>query len=148
MVAGGGRCDEKTRTTTSRTGRARGTNTVIVSLVEWTFSPDPPRNAYGVDPFTTPGDLGTPNPAYFEHVDWLVERAADLGILVLAVPCYLGYPNPGRSHFNPDAQAEGWYDEVLEERRRRVRGLRPFSRRALCEGRQYPLDDRGRPEPR
>ena len=111
-LAGALRRDDADHYLVDRAGR--GTNTVIVSLVESTFSPDPPRNAYGVDPFTTPGDLGTPNPAYFEHVDWLVERAADLGILVLAVPCYLGYPNPGRSHFNPDAQSEGWYDEVLK----------------------------------
>jgi hypothetical protein len=92
---------------------SRGVNAVIVNLVERLLAPNAPANAYGVEPFITPGNLGTPNPAYFEHVDWLLGRAAELGILVLAVPCYLGYPDPGRSHFNPEAQAEGWYDEVL-----------------------------------
>jgi Protein of unknown function (DUF4038) len=92
---------------------SRGVNTIIVNLVERLVAPDAPRNAYGVEPFTTTGDLGTPNPAYFEHVDWLLGRAAELGILVLAVPCYLGYPDPGKSPFNPEAKSEGWYDEVL-----------------------------------
>ena len=50
---------------------SRGVNAVIVDLVEKLLAPNAPGNAYGVDPFTTPGDLGTPNPAYFEHVDWL-----------------------------------------------------------------------------
>lgn len=92
---------------------SRGVNAVIVDLVEKLLAPNAPGNAYGVDPFTTPGDLGTPNPTYFEHVDWLVREAERRGILVVAVPCYLGYPNPGRSPFNPEAQSEGWYDEVL-----------------------------------
>ena len=63
------------------TNRSRkGFNSIIVNLIEHTFCDNPPFNRYGQPPFTTPGDYSTPNPAYFEHVDWVINRAADYGI--------------------------------------------------------------------
>lgn len=40
-----------------------------------------------------------PNEAYFEHVDWAVNRAAEYGILIALVPTWGAYINCG------------WYDE-------------------------------------
>src|SRR5919198_3082123 len=45
--------------------RAKGFNTVLVNLIEHLFSKDPPRDLAGREPFSTPGNLGTPNDAYF-----------------------------------------------------------------------------------
>jgi hypothetical protein len=39
-----------------------------------------------IPPFTTPGDLSTPNEAYFSRVDQMVNIAADYGMLVLLDP--------------------------------------------------------------
>jgi hypothetical protein len=89
----------------------RGFNTVLVNLLEHYFSPDPPRNRYGDGPFTTPGNFRTPNPAYFDHARWVMERAAERGFLVLLAPCYLGAKNagwPGTGFVN-----EGWFGEVV-----------------------------------
>jgi hypothetical protein len=83
--------------------RARGFNTLLVNLIEHYFSNNPPKNAYGQGPFLTPGDYGTPNEQYFAHVDWVIQRAADKGFVLLLVPSYLGY-NGG---------TEGWYQEML-----------------------------------
>lgn len=83
--------------------RARGFNTLLVNLIEHHFSNNPPRNAYGQAPFLTPGDYGTPNEQYFAHVDWVIQRAADKGFLLLLVPSYLGYGGGD----------QGWYQEMV-----------------------------------
>jgi hypothetical protein len=90
----------------------RGFNTLLINLLEYTFSPDPPRNRYGDEPFTTPGDFRTPNPAYFDHARWVLERAAERGFLALLTVCYLGAHHtgwPGSAFYN-----EGWAGEVMK----------------------------------
>lgn len=88
--------------------RQKKFNALKVNLIEHKFDggsnlSGPPYNRYGEAPFTVPGDLATPNEAYFAHADWVIDRAAEKGILLLLTPCYLGYPGT-------DA---GWYEEVL-----------------------------------
>ncbi len=83
--------------------QARGFNTVLVSLIEHMFCTNPPANAYGEQPFLTAGDYSNPNERYFAHADWVLQRAAEKGFLVLLVPSYLG------SGGGP----EGWYQEMV-----------------------------------
>lgn len=75
---------------------ARGVNSIIVN------NPEPyyctgcfndslnPKNYYGDAPFTEPGRLSSPNEAYFESSDWVIQRAGDLGIQVVLDPAYIG----------------------------------------------------------
>jgi hypothetical protein len=86
-------------------------NSVIVNLIEHVFAPDPPRTIDGHEPFNVPGDLRTPNDAYFDHVDQILELAAQRGIVLFLAPAYLGYPDPHYPGF--EGQAEGWFDELL-----------------------------------
>jgi uncharacterized protein DUF4038/collagenase-like protein with putative collagen-binding domain len=79
----------------------KGFNSIIVNLIEHLAADNPPFNAYGEPPFTTPGDFSTPNPAYFAHVDWVLKKAAQYRIQVFLFPSYLGGGN------------EGWYQEML-----------------------------------
>lgn len=81
--------------------RKKGFNTILVNLIEHKFNG--PRNREGHLPFTTPGDFATPNPAYFDHAEWVLKKAGEKGMLVLLAPCYLGYAGLD----------EGWFDEVL-----------------------------------
>jgi len=81
--------------------RARGFNTVLVNLLERKFASRAPRNAYGQAPFARSNFI--PNDAYFEHAEWVVQQAAQRGILVLLTPAYLGY----------GGQEEGWYKELI-----------------------------------
>lgn len=83
--------------------RRRGFNTILVNLIEHHFARTAPKNFYGAAPFSTPGDFSSPNEDYFTHADWVIERAAALGLVLLLTPAYLGY-NGGR---------EGWYREML-----------------------------------
>lgn len=83
--------------------RARGFNTLLVSLIEHHYASNPPANAYGDQPFLAPGDYGTPNERYFAHADWVLRRAAEEGFLVLLTPSYVGYGGGG----------EGWYQEMV-----------------------------------
>ncbi|RIK81671.1 hypothetical protein DCC62_01660 [candidate division KSB1 bacterium] len=69
--------------------RTKGFNAVIVELIEHYFGG--PANAYGELPFTTPGDFSTPNENYFAHADWVINKAAETGMLVVLTPAYLGY---------------------------------------------------------
>ncbi|MEL6614932.1 MAG: DUF4038 domain-containing protein, partial [Bacteroidota bacterium] len=76
----------------------KGFNAVYVNLVEWTFSNQSPgwRNANGNDPFigTVDGyvpDMTQPNEPYWEHVDYFMDRAGELGIAVVAFPAYAGW---------------------------------------------------------
>jgi hypothetical protein len=83
--------------------RKRGFNTILVSLIEHRFASEAPSNAYGQRPFLTPGDFTSPNENYFAHADWVLQRAAEGGFLVLLAPCYAGI-NGGE---------EGWYREMV-----------------------------------
>jgi hypothetical protein len=91
--------------------RRKGFNTLIVSLIEYCFAQDPPRNLAGDEPFTTPGDFRTPNEAYMAHAERVLEIAAQYGMLVILAPAYLGSPNS--SHLGFEGRPEGWYQEVL-----------------------------------
>lgn len=80
-----------------------GVNLIMVNLLEHMFASNPPRNANGDGPFTTPNDFSTPNGDYFDHAEWVVDAAAAHGIVVLLCPAYLGY----------DGGDEGWYQTMV-----------------------------------
>lgn len=82
--------------------RARGFNALLVNLIERKFATAAPANAYGVLPFRTADDFGTPDDRYFAHADWVIRRAADRGFLVLLTPSYLGH----------EGGPEGWYQAM------------------------------------
>jgi len=83
--------------------REKGFNTLMVNLIEHRFCRNPPRNVYGDEPFTEPGDFTAPNEKYFAHVDWVIEKAAEYGIQLLLAPIYLGY----------EGTDQGWFEEVI-----------------------------------
>lgn len=83
--------------------RAKGFNALLVNLIEHQFSPRPPANAYGEQPFLAPGRFDRPNPLYFDHAVWVAERALANGFLVLLCPAYLGAMGGG----------QGWYTAML-----------------------------------
>lgn len=82
--------------------KVRGFNTILVNLLEHRFSRNAPANAYGERPFAEGGDFVAPTEAYFAHADRVLQKACDLGFLVLLVPAYLGY----------GGDADGWYQEM------------------------------------
>lgn len=84
--------------------RAQGFNAVMLNVVEHHFSSNPPKNAYGQAPFETAGDFGAPRSAYFDHVEYIVARAAEKGMLVLAAPAYMGF----------GGGSEGWYQDMVK----------------------------------
>lgn len=110
-----------------RDRQRRGYNAVLVSVLEAFFSRRPPLNAEGQAPFDSPRgftgvsqyleqvDYDTPNPAYFELFDHLLVRAAELGILVLATPSYVGY----------EGGEQGWWSAM---KRNGVERLRSYGR--------------------
>jgi uncharacterized protein DUF4038/collagenase-like protein with putative collagen-binding domain len=83
--------------------RQKGFNTVLVRLLEHDFVTNPPKNAYGDGPFLTPGDFSTPNEAYFAHADYVINLAAQKGMLVLLAPAYMGF----------EGGSQGWYQEMV-----------------------------------
>ncbi len=56
-------------------------------------------------PFLATGDFSTPNPKYFEHVDFVLGKAREKGIQVFLYPAWLGY-DTGSGH------PQGWYTAV------------------------------------
>lgn len=93
---------------------ARGFNAVIVNAIEALFTADPPRTVDGLEPFSRPGDLTAPNPAYWERVDGVLDAAARHGIWVLLAPLYLGYATPVYPGFGFTGREEGWHQAVRE----------------------------------
>jgi Protein of unknown function (DUF4038)/Putative collagen-binding domain of a collagenase len=96
--------------------RARGFNTILVSLLEHRCSSNAPANAYGdrpfhsdpfealaalddLVPFLSFADYTKPNEDYFAHADWVLRRAAERGFLVLLTPSYVGW----------EGGSQGWY---------------------------------------
>ena len=79
----------------------RGFNLVLVNLIEHNFGSHAPANAYGEAPFSgTP--FISPSEAYFDHVDKVLELAAERDIAVLLAPVYLG----------TQCGVQGWCAEV------------------------------------
>lgn len=88
--------------------RQKGFNAILVNLIEKFYANSPPRNKYGDEPFTTPGDFSTPNEKYFAHVDWVIQNAGKKGILVILNPCYTGWSSNGKS------SKDGFLSEILD----------------------------------
>ena len=62
----------------------------------------------GIQPFTTPGDLSTPNPAYFERVDAMIRLAAKAGMVVFLNPIEtIGWLGVLRANGEAKARAYG-----------------------------------------
>ncbi len=72
--------------------QAHGFNTAWVNLLcgEYTKGKSDARTFDDIPPFTKPGDLSTPNPAYFARMDTMVELAAQHGITLLLDPAETG----------------------------------------------------------
>jgi hypothetical protein len=67
-----------------------GFDAVLVNLIEHQFADNAPADIYGLAPFT--GKVfTTPNEAYFAHADYIIQSAAQKGILVLLAPAYVGF---------------------------------------------------------
>jgi hypothetical protein len=65
-----------------------GFNTILISLFAGTnvFGRSDFSTYDGIVPFTTPGDISTPNPAYFQRVDDMINLAASYGLCVFLNP--------------------------------------------------------------
>jgi chitodextrinase len=83
--------------------KSKGFNSMLITLIERQFSPNPPLNENGDAPFTVPGDFSTPNEAYFAHVDAVLQKALEKDLTVFLTPAYLGY----------QGGSQGWYSEIL-----------------------------------
>jgi hypothetical protein len=68
--------------------KADGFNTVLFSLFAGAeiFGRSDFSTYDGIVPFTTPGDISTPNPAYFQRVDEMINLAASFGLCVFLDP--------------------------------------------------------------
>ncbi|GAA4165275.1 DUF4038 domain-containing protein [Shinella granuli] len=82
--------------------KARGFNTLLVSLIEHEFARNAPANIDGVAPFLEPGNFTKPNDPYFAAAERMLDIALKADMLVLLAPAYLG-ANGG---------PQGWYGEV------------------------------------
>jgi hypothetical protein len=82
--------------------RARGFNAVLVNLIEHHFAALAPANQAGQPPFLVAGDFTTPNGAYFDHAEFVVEQARQRAMAVLLAPMYLGF----------EGGEQGWYQEL------------------------------------
>ena len=72
--------------------KAAGFNSLWVNLLcaKYTGCRDDGSTADGIKPFTVPGDLSTPNPAYFSRADTIIRLAARAGIVVFLDPIETG----------------------------------------------------------
>jgi chitodextrinase len=70
------------------TRRAQGFNTVWINLLcnNYTGCNSDGSTWDGISPFTTPGDVSTPNEAYFARVDKMIQLATKYGFVILLDP--------------------------------------------------------------
>lgn len=91
--------------------RARGFNAIVTELIENEFGG--PANRDGELPFLSPGDFSQPNETYFQHADWVIEKAAEKGLLVILTPAYLGSA----------CGSQGWCQEIQASTPAELRGF-------------------------
>jgi hypothetical protein len=78
-----------------------GFSLVLANLIEHQFATNAPNDIYNLPPFT--GKVfTTPNEAYFAHADYIIQSAAQKGLVVLLDATYLGFGCGG----------EGWCAEI------------------------------------
>jgi hypothetical protein len=72
--------------------KAAGFNALWVNLLcaSYTGCREDGSTFDGIKPFTTPGDLSTPNPAYFARADTIIRLAAKAGLVVFLDPVETG----------------------------------------------------------
>ena len=72
--------------------KATGFNALLIDLLcaSYTGCRNDGTTFDGIRPFTTPGDLSTPNPAYFARADAIVRLAAQAGMVVFLDPIETG----------------------------------------------------------
>jgi hypothetical protein len=72
--------------------KAAGFNSLLVDLLcaKYTGCRDDATTTDGIKPFTTSGDLATPNPAYFARADAVIRLAARAGMVVFLDPIETG----------------------------------------------------------
>ena len=72
--------------------KAAGFNALLVDVLcaKYTSCREDGTTVDGITPFTTPGDLSTPNPAYFARVDAMLRLAARAGMVVFLDPIETG----------------------------------------------------------
>jgi Protein of unknown function (DUF4038)/Putative collagen-binding domain of a collagenase len=89
-----------------RSRKAAGFNTIWVNLLDVKYTGGRANGTTfdGIRPFTRPGDLATPNPAYFARVDAMMRLAAKDGFLVFLDPIEVGgwLPTLLRNHVAAD----------------------------------------------
>jgi hypothetical protein len=101
---------------------ARGVTVIWLNMIEHRFSDNTPawRNVNGDLPFSgTIGasvDFSTPVEAYWAHLDWIINRARDLGIVFISQPCYLGF---GQG-------IEGWAADIAANSQANMSGYGTF----------------------
>jgi Protein of unknown function (DUF4038)/Putative collagen-binding domain of a collagenase len=72
--------------------KAAGFNSLWINLLcaKYTGCREDGTTFDGIKPFRTPGDLSTPNPAYFARADAIIRLAAQAGIVVVLDPIETG----------------------------------------------------------
>ncbi|HVS93765.1 MAG TPA: DUF4038 domain-containing protein [Mucilaginibacter sp.] len=86
--------------------KKKGFNTLMVSIISYDtrFAGNPP-DWQGISPFRVKWDFSTYDTSYFAHADRFLRMAQKKGMLVLLVPCYMGYKGD---------QNQGWWGKVLD----------------------------------
>ncbi len=84
--------------------KARGFDALLVALFVSDGYNGSTRNAYGEEPFQSPGDFSAPNEAYFAHIDWVMQEAQARNFTLFIVPAYMGY----------NCGSQGWCAEMLQ----------------------------------
>ena len=72
--------------------KAAGFNSLLVDMLceEYTGCRDDGTTFDGIKPFTTPGDLSTPNPSYFSRADAMIHLMTEAGMVVFLDPIETG----------------------------------------------------------
>jgi len=82
-------------------------NGCIIELIAAAKGTNTPNTIDNVAPFVTPNNFSTPNNAYFNRVDYFVQKCKDNGIVVWMWPVYLGNSagEGWQNQYNGDTQA-------------------------------------------
>lgn len=91
------------------TRRAQQEFTIIQAVVVAELGGDSDPNPYGQRPFVQLSPTVVPNEAFFTHVDWIVDRAAALGLTIGMLPMWGYYVEPGRLDTPEKTEAYGRY---------------------------------------